>query len=144
MQKAWRVPRQTLLGQREEIVDQLQPDRGRRGPERQPGGAVQSQSPPRPARNAFVPLKTLQDKLGVARRVNALLASDRTKDLQARLDQDLRLDDSGLNVIGPEQRTDELFGKLDRTGDKKLYSANGDAGSPRLSSRRSTRTRTAR
>ncbi len=123
VQKASGVPRETLLGRRDE--------QSVLGRVRLPVGAVLDGAAaqasfnltPSPAapRNAFVPLALLQKQLDVQGRVNALLASGAavTK-LQGDLKKALTLDDWGFVLHTPQSRTDALFEKLDKNHDGRL------------------------
>jgi putative ABC transport system permease protein len=122
LQKVSAVPRETLLGRRDaaEVVDQfsltvraLLPNEGLARFNLHPSPAI--------PRNAFVPLRLLQNQLGQTGRVNALLvAGGQTSTWQQELKQHLTLDDWGLLLHSPESRTESLFAKLDRNHDGKL------------------------
>jgi ABC-type lipoprotein release transport system permease subunit len=124
LQKVSAIPRETLLGRRDagEIVDDLRltvhaviPDEGL--------GRFSLHPSPAVPRNAFVPLRLLQAKLGQTGRINALLiAGGETADWQRDLQQHLTLDDWGLVLHSPESRAQDLFDKLDRNHDGKLTS----------------------
>ncbi len=107
------VPRESLLGKREasDVIQPLDlkvravlPDQGL--------GRFNLIPSPEPARNAFVPLGTLQAALGQKGRVNALLVGGGAADLQDRLRQHLTLDDWGLEVKEPKTRAGRSRGYL--------------------------------
>ncbi len=122
LQKISTIPRETLLGRRDEVVDELRltvravlPDEGL--------GRFNLNPNPATPRNAFVPLRLLQAKLQQPKRINALLAGGgATDELQRQLRQHLTLDDWGLILHSPESRTQAIFDKLDRNHSGKLGS----------------------
>ncbi|MGE3806768.1 MAG: FtsX-like permease family protein, partial [Gemmataceae bacterium] len=122
VQKAAQVPRETLLGQREEVVDEVLLEVSDIVPDDSLGGSFNLNPRPGVPRNAFVPLHTLQEKLGVGPRVNALLVTGAKGNLNNALANHLTLDDWGLTVFDPEARTASLFDKLDRDHDGTLVS----------------------
>jgi ABC-type lipoprotein release transport system permease subunit len=116
LQKVSAIPRETLLGQRDaaEVVDDLRLTVRSVIPNEGPGRFSLHPSPAIP-RNAFVPLRLLQDKLGQTGRINAILvAGGEPSTLH------LTLEDWGLVLHSPESRTDSLFSKLDRNHDGQL------------------------
>jgi putative ABC transport system permease protein len=68
----------------------------------------------------YVPLPSLQDRLGLAGRCNALLAGKVRGDLNEGLRTRLQLDDWGLVLRGPDDRVEALFRNLDRNKDGQL------------------------
>jgi ABC-type antimicrobial peptide transport system permease subunit len=122
LQKVSTIPRESLLGRRDagEVVDQLKVTVAAVIPNDGPGQFSLNPQPATP-RNAFVPLRLLQDRLQQAGRVNALLVGGgETRQLQESLKQHLTLDDWGLILHTPESRTKALFAKLDRNHNGKL------------------------
>lgn len=121
LQKVSLVPRETLLGRRGsgDVVDELKlkvravlPDTGMARFGLRPDTAT--------ARNAFLPLQLLQDKLKQPGRVNGLLVAGAPANLQQNLRTHLTLTDWGLFLVDPESRTTELFKNLDRNKNGKL------------------------
>jgi ABC-type antimicrobial peptide transport system permease subunit len=121
LQKISAVPRESLLGRRDssEVLEDVPL---RVGAVIQDKGMGRFSLNPTPAtpRNAFVPLRMLQERLHQERRVNALLIGGGAEELQGQLRQHLTLDDWGLMLQTPQTRTDALFAKLDRNHDGKL------------------------
>ena len=121
LQKVSLIPRETLLGNRnsDDVIDELRltvklvlADEGMVRFNLNPSTA----SP----RNAFVPLRLLQEKLKQQGRANALLVAGATADLAQNLRTHLTLEDWGLVLFDPVLRTNLLFEKLDRNHDGKL------------------------
>jgi ABC-type antimicrobial peptide transport system permease subunit len=107
------VPRESLLGKREasEVIYPLDlkvravlPDQGL--------GRFNLIPSPEPARNAFLPLATLQAALKQKGRANALLVGSGAEDLQGRLRQHLTLEDWGLVLKEPKDRAGQPRGYL--------------------------------
>jgi putative ABC transport system permease protein len=122
LQKVSAIPRETLLGQRDaaEVIDELRLIVRSVIPNEGPGRFSLHPSPAI-ARNAFVPLRLLQEKLGQAGRINAVLVGGGDPSTwQQRLKQHLTLEDWGLLLHSPESRTQNLFNKLDRNHDGRL------------------------
>lgn len=112
------VPRETLLGRREagDAVAELPI---KVGPWLAAGdfeNRVNLHPSPTTARNAFVPLRWLQEKLGQKGRVNALLSRSRPDDPQPKLNKALTFDDWGLQLQTPSARVRNL----DRNRDGRL------------------------
>jgi putative ABC transport system permease protein len=114
VQKADSIPRETLLGKRkaDDVVQALTltvrailPDEGM--------GRFALKFSPEPARNAFVPLAYLQEKLELGKSVNALLAGKAEDALQASLTKQLTLADWGLRLRTPEDRARDFVLILD-------------------------------
>ncbi|HEX5270174.1 MAG TPA: ABC transporter permease, partial [Gemmataceae bacterium] len=123
VQKATGVPRETLLGRRDEqsVLGTLQFPVGVILGDGAPQASFNLTPSPAVPRNAFVPLSLLQKRLDVMGRANALLASGApAATLQADLKKALTLDDWGLEFHTPQSRTDDLFRKLDKNGDGRL------------------------
>src|SRR5262249_39436241 len=87
LQKATEIPRETLLGRRGagEVVDTLTAPVLFILPDDYPGAQISLNPSPEAPRNAFVPLKFLQERLDLKGRVNALLVGHPRGDLQADL-----------------------------------------------------------
>jgi putative ABC transport system permease protein len=114
VQKAENVPRETLLGKRKADdvlqsfsvrVKALLPDEGMARFTLKPSGE--------PVRNAFVPLRYLQEKLELAGRANALLVGSMKNDPQTALPRALTLDDWNLKLRTPEERARAFVRILD-------------------------------
>jgi putative ABC transport system permease protein len=113
VQRADQAPAESLLGQRQAdrviapllvTVRRILPDEGM---------ARFSLSPtPTPVRNAFVPIRFLQRRLDLARRVNAVFVAGAKSTLQADLRPKLSLDDWGLRYRSPKDRAEAFFRML--------------------------------
>jgi ABC-type antimicrobial peptide transport system permease subunit len=113
VQKAADVPRESLLGKRDDaftalsfrVADVLDEDAF--------GSRFALQPTPEAPRNAFVPLAELQEALAQPGRANALfvggLGAGLTEAIRARLD----LSDWGLRLTTPTERADALFNRYD-------------------------------
>ncbi len=122
LQKPSDVPRESLLGRRNgeelvndvtlDVVDVLSPN--------DPADPFSLQPSLDAPRTVFVPLQVLQNKLGLAGRVNALLAGGPKPALADDLDRHLQLEDWGLVLHDPEERVRSLFARLDKNGDDRL------------------------
>jgi ABC-type lipoprotein release transport system permease subunit len=114
-QKASELPRESLLGKRQasEVLDSLKLTVRAILADDSPGARFNLNPSPEAPRNAFVPLAVLQARLGLPRRVNALLASGPRESLQAQLRQRLTLDDWNLVLRGPDDRAGTLIRYLD-------------------------------
>jgi ABC-type lipoprotein release transport system permease subunit len=93
------VPRESFLGRRDvadilATVRQVIPSKGL--------GRFNLSLSAATSRNAFVPLRLLQKKLGQAQRVNALLVGGGTTGLQETMTRHLTLDDWGLIMRTPQ------------------------------------------
>jgi ABC-type lipoprotein release transport system permease subunit len=113
LQKATAIPHETVLGQRDanEVLDSVKltvravmPEEG--------AGRFNLNPSAEPARNAFVPLRKLQEILGQSGRVNALLVGGGAKGLQDQLRQHLTLDDWGLVLREPRYPDKTVRGYL--------------------------------
>jgi ABC-type antimicrobial peptide transport system permease subunit len=107
VQKASGIPREVLLGRRDEqsVLGRIQVPVGAVIEDEAPQASFSLTPSPAAPRNAFVPLALLQKQLDVKGRVNALLASGaRAAALQADLKRALTLDDWGLVLKTPKNR----------------------------------------
>lgn len=112
IEKPSAIPRESFLGNREDVVDSISLEVDEilekvdkyHGFNLFPGMGVPS--------TIFVPLKTLQDKLGIPSKINSIL-TEKTG-LQSKFQSLLTLADYDLVFKGPEDRISDLFGKLDR------------------------------
>lgn len=114
VQKANDIPRETLLGKRkqEDVVQTLEvkvrlilPDQGMARFTLRPS--------PEPVRNAFLPLRLLQDKLELVDRANALLVEGGEASVAEDLQKRLTLADWNLKLRSPEDRARALVRFLD-------------------------------
>ena len=122
MQKAGNAPGETILGQRkvesatERVVLRVHailPDAGM--------ARFSLRPTPEASRNAFVPIRVLQEKLDLAGRANVILAAGAAPSLQADLRNQLTLDDWGLRYRSPEDRAASFWKFLGaRSADAKL------------------------
>jgi putative ABC transport system permease protein len=119
LQKVSAVPRETLLGRRDadDVLSTLQLKVRAVLPEDSFGSAFTLTPSPAPPRNAFVPLRLLQEKLDQRGRVNALFAGSDNKDVQAELNRHITLDDWGLVLYDPAKRAESLFARLNKDGE---------------------------
>jgi ABC-type antimicrobial peptide transport system permease subunit len=104
-QKTGAAPRESLLGRRDasEVVDAERFTV--RAVLRDDGlGRFNLNPSAEPARNAFLPLRTLQELLDQQGRVNALLVGGETDRLTEKLREHLTLEDWGLTVREPQTR----------------------------------------
>jgi ABC-type lipoprotein release transport system permease subunit len=115
------VPRETLLGRRDvgDVLDEMKvtvraviPNRGL--------GRFSLNPSPAVARNAFLPLRFLQNRLHQQGKVNALLIHSSQADINGALREHLTLDDWGIVLRTPAGRVRDLFARLDRNHDEKL------------------------
>ena len=116
--KADDIPRETLLGKRkaEDVVEPLTLT----VKSILPAGATMAnfslKPTPEAVRNAFVPLKYLQERLGVGERINAVVAAGDATLLGDALRTHLTLDDWNLRLRDPEDRARAFFRYLDPRG----------------------------
>lgn len=114
VQKAESIPRETLLGKRksEDVLESISlkvrailPDEGM--------ARFTLKPTPEPVRNAFVPLRFLQEKLEIPGRANAVLLGGVTENLAYKLKQHLQPADWNLQVRTPEDRARAFVKVLD-------------------------------
>ncbi len=112
VQKHEAVPRETLLGKRDESVQQVEvnvqeimPDEGMARFTLRPS--------PEPVRNVFVRFPLLQDQLGLPGKANAILVGSSNSDLNAKLAAALTLEDWNLKLRSPADRGKSLVHFLD-------------------------------
>jgi len=122
LQKVSLLPRESLLGRRDtsDVVDKLSARIVGVLNEKDMGNHFSLSPSPEPPRNAFLPLKALQDLVKQPGRANVILVGGASEDLKDRFHNLLKVDDWGLQVFDPAKRTDALFGKLDRDHRGKL------------------------
>lgn len=114
LQKASAVPRETILGRRDGS-ELLAPVRATVKVVLAPDhfGSRFSLAPsPATPRNAFVPLRLLQQELGQKGLANALLVRGASPKLLSTFSRQMTLADWGLTLWEPRGRTDSLFAKL--------------------------------
>ena len=120
LQKPSEIPRESLLGKRNDLVqawtlpvERVLTDTDAVNPfSLRPGLDA--------PRTAFVPLALLQAELKLDGRINAILAGGAKPSLAADLHDKLDLDDWGLTLLTPSDRVRELFDKFDRDHDDVL------------------------
>lgn len=112
VQKNDAVPRETLLGKRDDVVQAITftvkailPDEGMARFTLRPS--------PEPVLNAFVPLSFLQEQLNLPGKANAILARNDRGDLNAKLKNALTLEDWNLKLRTPADRAKSLVQFLD-------------------------------
>jgi putative ABC transport system permease protein len=117
LQKVSAIPREMMIGdrKREKAVSSLALTVRAVLEDNQFGADFALAPSPAAPRNAFVPLQFLQDELNQDGRVNALFVKGARPSLQEELRNLLTLDDWGVLVEGPRERTAALFRKLSRT-----------------------------
>ncbi|MCI0381397.1 MAG: FtsX-like permease family protein [Gemmataceae bacterium] len=105
VQRSDDIPRESLLGKRnaEDVLLALEVKVRAVLPE-QGLGRFSLKLNPAPPRNAFVPLRFLQEKLGLAGRANAILLGHVQPGLQEAVKKNLTLDDWNLKVTTPADR----------------------------------------
>lgn len=112
VQRADAVPRETLLGKRDDAVQsitatvkEILPDEGMARFTLRPS--------PEPVRNAFVWIKFLQKELQLPDKANAILVGPTSCNLQEKLAASLTLDDWNLKLRTPAERAQSLIRFLD-------------------------------
>jgi ABC-type lipoprotein release transport system permease subunit len=122
LQKPSAIPRETLLGRRDEasLLEEVTFKVGGVLKPGEAGDAFSLRSEVEAPRTAFLPLSVLQDKLGLQGRCNALLAGENNLALADALHRHLTLDDWGLELRDPDSRVRELFKRLDKNHDDVL------------------------
>lgn len=117
LQKVSDIPRESLLGRRDagDVLTEIQV-RVRAVIPNQGMGRFSLRPTPATPRNVYVPLRFLQARLHQVGRVNAILAAGSGPELNQALAPQLTLDDWGLIVRDPSNRSDELYARLDRRG----------------------------
>jgi putative ABC transport system permease protein len=120
--KPTEVPREALLGKKDvqDLIQEWTLPVARILKGEEPGNHFSLRPSLEAPRTVYVPLKALQQELGLGDRVNALLARGDRGALQQRLQDHLTLDDWGLTVRTPQSRAESLLAKLDRNKDGKL------------------------
>jgi putative ABC transport system permease protein len=123
LRKPSEIPREALLGKKEskDLIEEL-PLKVTRALDSNEGPNDFTLRPSLEApRTAYVPLSVLQDNLGIAGKVNALLTDSNDPTLQKRLEEHLKLEDWGLVLRSPRTRPDAIMNRLDgRDKDGKL------------------------
>lgn len=122
LQKPSAVPRETLLGRRDDksILDDWPLTVGEVLSAEDAADSFNLRPGLEAPRTVFVPLAALQERLGLLGRCNALLAGGVRSPLTEPLRSHLQLADWGLVLRGPHERVENLFGQLDKNKDGKL------------------------
>lgn len=122
LQKPSAIPRETLLGRRDDksVIDDwlVTVDKALSASDAADWFSLRPEL--EAPRTVFVPLGALQERLGLAGRCNALLASGVHSPLEGPLRSHLQLADWGLVLQGPDERVENLFQRLDKNQDGKL------------------------
>ena len=121
VQKSDAIPRETLLGKRkaDDVVEPISVTVAKILPNASLGGFTLRPSPT-PSRNAFVPLRFLQERLKLEGRVNGIFLAG-GNEAQSAVDNHLALADWGLSLRTPDSRAEDLVRLLDpRNEDGKL------------------------
>jgi putative ABC transport system permease protein len=112
VQKNDAIPRETLLGKRDDVVQSLNvtvkailPDEGM--------GRFTLRPSPEPVRNAFIPIKYLQQELQLGGKANAVLVGSTSVDLSKKLPVALTLEDWNLKLRTPADRARDFVHFLD-------------------------------
>jgi len=112
VEKPSAIPRESFLGNREDVVDSITLEVGKvLDRSNKVSGFNLFPGMDAPA-TIFVPLKQMQEKLGMTAKINAILTSK--SGLQNKFRSLLTLADYELTFKGPEERVLDLFSKLDR------------------------------
>src|SRR5262245_32180866 len=107
------VPRESVLGRKDAGVDEWELTVGRVLGPAEPGDAFNLRPELEAPRNAYLPLRALQGRIGQPGRINALLVGGAQPSLTEALRQRLTLDDWGLTLYGPRQRAAALIARYD-------------------------------
>lgn len=112
VQKNDAIPRETLLGKRDDVVQSLNvtvkailPDEGM--------GRFTLRPSPEPVRNAFLPIKFLQQELQLGGKANAVLVGPTADDVAKKLPAALTLADWSLKLRRPADRARDFVHFLD-------------------------------
>ncbi len=122
LQKPSAIPRETLLGRRDDksILDEWPVTVDEVLDAADPADAFSLRPELEAPRTVFVPLEALQQRLGLPKRCNAILAGDVRSPLTELLRSHLQLADWGLTLQGPQERVEGLFQRLDKNRDGQL------------------------
>src|SRR5579884_3473274 len=114
VQKAADVPRESVLGKRDaaDVFDDVTATVAAVLPEDDEAGRFSLNPSPETPRNAFVPLRLLQDALDQPGRVNAFLVGGPRGDLDEAFRRQLTLGDWGLTLWTPGKRADALVDRV--------------------------------
>lgn len=115
VQKASSVARESWLGRSDTaaVVNEMRLTVAAILPEDSFGSRFNLHPSPVPVRNAFVPLRTLQNQLEVKNQVNAILVGEGAQGTQEALARHLTLADWGLELQTPTSRAEQFFAILD-------------------------------
>ena len=112
IEKPSAIPRESFLGNREDVVDSITLE-VEKVLDRSDKYAGFNLFPGMDApATIFVPLKLVQEKLGVTSKINSILTSK--SGMQDKFRSLLTLSDYELTFKGPEERASDLFAKFDR------------------------------
>jgi putative ABC transport system permease protein len=122
LQKPSAIPRETLLGRRDDksVMDDWPLTVGEVLSAEDAADSFNLRPGLETPRTVFVPLGALQERLGLAGRCNAILAGGVHSPLDKPLRSHMQLADWGLVLRGPEERIESLFEQLDKNKDDKL------------------------
>ncbi len=122
LQKPSAIPRETLLGRRDDksILDEWPVTVDEVLEAADPADAFSLRPELEAPRTVFVPLEALQQRLGLPKRCNAILAGEVRSPLAEPLRSHLQLADWGLTLQGPQERVESLFQRLDKNRDGQL------------------------
>jgi putative ABC transport system permease protein len=122
LQKPSAIPRETLLGRRddESVLEDWPLTVGEVLRAEDAADPFHLHPELEAPRTAFVPLAALQQRLGLIGRCNALLVGGVHSSLEGPLRSHLQLADWGLVLQGPDDRVEALFQQLDKNHDGNL------------------------
>ncbi len=122
LQKPSAIPRETLLGQRDDksVVDDWPLTVGEVLSAEDAADSFTLRPQLESPRTVFVPLGMLQKRLDLAGRCNAILSGGVRSSLNEPLRAHLQLADWGLVLQGPDERVENLFERFDKNKDGKL------------------------
>jgi ABC-type antimicrobial peptide transport system permease subunit len=122
LQKPSAIPRETLLGRRDDksVLDDWPLPVAKVLSADEPGDSFSLRPELEPPRTVFVPLAGVQKRLNLDRRCNAILVGGVHSPLVEPLRSHLQLADWGLVLRSPDTRVESLFQRLDKDQDGKL------------------------
>jgi ABC-type antimicrobial peptide transport system permease subunit len=120
LQKASAVPRESLLGRRDDVVESLTLRVAQVLADSDPANQFNLHPSPAAPRDAFVPLPLLQNRLNQAGHINGILVGGPLWSVPETLRKSMTLDDWGLVLHDPRSRADSLFARIDKKAGEHL------------------------